>query len=290
MTNICFSVVIPLYNKANFVEKTILSVLKQTYPNYEIIVIDDGSTDGSGELVESMAKKYSCIHYYRQKNQGVSVARNNGMQYSNNDYIAFLDADDVWDNKCLETYREMICTYRDYSAFAVAQKQYRLNNVLSEGKTFIITNHCKYNFLFQTSCLCFKVSALKKIGLFRPGIQIGEDRDYWLRVACKFPFVFCNIELVWHPLETENNLMSIKRIEKEKIFPYWDWYEYQSQYRQNINKYASLMILWQAFAFYNVGQYDDAKSFISMMKNKYYLHKYLYLKLMLAIKKVIITK
>ena len=94
------SVVIPLYNKKNYIRRAIRSVMMQTIEDFEIIIIDDGSIDGSGDVVKTFLD--SRIRLIRQENQGVSVARNNGVSNSRADFIAFLDADDEWLPRQLE--------------------------------------------------------------------------------------------------------------------------------------------------------------------------------------------
>ena len=98
-----YSVVIPLYNKEHYIEKTISSVLNQTFQDFEIIVIDDGSKDKSLSKARKLEKRSEKIRVIEQENQGVSVARNTGVEYAKGDYIAFLDADDEWRDNYLET-------------------------------------------------------------------------------------------------------------------------------------------------------------------------------------------
>lgn len=91
-----FSFIIPVYNVKDYVAQCIESILSQTYENYEIIIIDDGSTDGSGEICDEYAKKDSRIKVFHQKNQGNSVARNKGVTLAKGEYIIFIDSDDYW--------------------------------------------------------------------------------------------------------------------------------------------------------------------------------------------------
>ena len=96
------TVVVPLYNSQNYITETLESVLHQSYTNLEIVVIDDGSTDDSALKVLELAKKNQSIKYFRQRNSGVSVARNNGLNLSKGDYIIFLDSDDILESKFIE--------------------------------------------------------------------------------------------------------------------------------------------------------------------------------------------
>ena len=108
-----FSVIIPLYNKAPYVDKTIRSVLAQTYADYELIVMDDGSKDDSFAIALKAVEGRGNCHVYRQKNAGVSMARNNGVALSQGDYLCFLDADDWWEPTFLEEMSKLIGDFPD---------------------------------------------------------------------------------------------------------------------------------------------------------------------------------
>lgn len=108
---VLYSVLIPVYNVENQLGKCIYSVLEQTYPNFEIILIDDGSTDGSGFVCERYAKLDERIRVYHQFNQGLIMARRNGIAKAIGDYYLFLDSDDFWDPDLLETINKAILDY-----------------------------------------------------------------------------------------------------------------------------------------------------------------------------------
>lgn len=97
-----FSVIIPVYNVKNYLSKCVNSVLNQTYNDFEIILIDDESTDGSSELCDKYDKEYTRVHIFHKKNQGVAAARNLGIEHASGDYILFVDSDDWIDSKTLE--------------------------------------------------------------------------------------------------------------------------------------------------------------------------------------------
>ena len=90
------SVVIPVYNVKPYLERCVQSVLRQTFKDLEIIMVDDGSTDGSGELAESLKDWSPCIRVVHQENQGLSGARNTGIRHATGEYVVFLDSDDEW--------------------------------------------------------------------------------------------------------------------------------------------------------------------------------------------------
>ena len=120
-----FSVVIPLYNKERFIDCTIKSILAQTFADFEIIVVNDGSTDAGAEIVAAIAD--SRIRLFNKENSGVSNARNYGIANASGRYIALMDADDRWDVKYLERMHEVILSHPEGRIFACcnAEEPYR---------------------------------------------------------------------------------------------------------------------------------------------------------------------
>ena len=106
-----FSVVVTVYNKSNFIESTIKSVLNQSFKRFELIVVNDGSTDNSEELIKTF--KDSRLQLITTRNQGASNSRNLGIEKANCDYIALLDGDDTWDSEYLKTVSEAIAKFQD---------------------------------------------------------------------------------------------------------------------------------------------------------------------------------
>ena len=191
-----YSVVIPLYNKRSSIQTTIQSVLAQTLHDYEVIVVNDGSTDDSLSVARSFEARG--VRVIDQTNQGVSVARNTGILAAEGEYISFLDADDTWHPDYLETMDRLTQTYPESDIFVTA---YRV--LLSEGKTRLSTRlepqeGCLpsywetlkkgYDFVW-TSATTIRRQALLDAGLFRPGEKVGQDLDMWARVAERNPRV-----------------------------------------------------------------------------------------------------
>ncbi|MEG2184648.1 MAG: glycosyltransferase family A protein [Cloacibacillus sp.] len=197
-----FSIIIPVYNKASTVEQTIKSVLNQTYTNYELVVVNDGSTDG----VEDVLKQYinEQVVIVNQSNSGVSCARNTGIKKSNGEYICFLDADDIWRPNRLETLVRMIKSYPGEKLFATPVeiilpngKRVHTGRFLKENlKDMVLIEdffdlYLRYSsIVFNTDTICIHKDVFKKVGLFEPGETIGEDTDMWFRAAAYYPIVF----------------------------------------------------------------------------------------------------
>ena len=185
-----FSVVIPLYNKEHYIEKTIRSVLAQTCPDYEVIVVDDGSKDSSLAL----AKKFEGgnIRVIAQENQGVSVARNTGILNASGKYICFLDADDEWRPDYLATIQSLTDKYPEsaifVTAYAVNMGNGKVNHSTRlEPETGGLPSYWRtlakgYDFVW-TSATTMRRDTLIQAGLFKPGEKIGQDLDMWARVA-----------------------------------------------------------------------------------------------------------
>ena len=126
-----FSVIMPLYNKERYVKKAIESVIAQTYRDFELIIIDDGSTDNSLEVVRGLKIEDRRLKILTQSNSGVAVARNNGVAASKGEYLCFLDADDWWEPMFLEEMDRLITEYPDAGLYATNYVYYK------PGKTHV---------------------------------------------------------------------------------------------------------------------------------------------------------
>lgn len=214
-----FSVVIPLYNKENCIRKTLESVKKQRFKDYEVIVVDDGSTDRSLEEAEKM--KCENISIIRQQNQGVSVARNTGILHAQGEYIAFLDADDEWEPWYLETIHHLTERYLESDMYVTAYRidmgngkehySARLTPAAGCLESYWLTYQYAYDFVW-TSATVIRRSAVLKAGLFRAGEKIGQDLDLWSRVARNNPKVAYSSEVCvnYHRMAEANARTRVK--------------------------------------------------------------------------------
>ncbi|MEO5777425.1 MAG: glycosyltransferase family A protein [Flavobacterium sp.] len=192
-----FSIVIPVYNKENFVAKTIKSVLAQTFTDYEIIIVNDGSTDQSEAGI--LEFKDSRIQYYSKKNEGVAMARNFGIEKATTQYICFLDADDFWFPSFLETMHRFILELPEQKVFAVAIEIETKNKTLPahysilKKSDFEIVNFfdaSQKECVLWTSSVCIHKSIFEKVGTFDTKIKHGEDTELWIRIGLQFPVIF----------------------------------------------------------------------------------------------------
>lgn len=193
-----FSIVVPLYNKRQYVEECITSVLLQTFNDFELLIIDDGSTDGSLEI----AKRFSDtrISIVLQSNQGVSVARNTGIYHASAKYIAFLDADDFWSPHFLEAAHADIsqnlsilfwsCGYQFVMGNSSRVARFGKSPIGGPGPLANYFDCSLVDPIVTSSSVIMKKSLLKKIDGFPVGETIGEDLATWARAASYTPLFF----------------------------------------------------------------------------------------------------
>ncbi len=207
-----FSVVIPLYNKEKRVKNTIESVLNQTFQDFEVIVVNDGSTDNSLEVVKSFNDER--IRIINQKNSGVSSARNRGIKEAKYEWIAFLDADDLWDHNKLEMVAEVIDKEKNVNWIITG---YTLLKNEKRSVKLIYNKNRKLENVIDDLLLGLKIhtSAVivqKKIFIederlfFREGLNNSEDREVWYKLCCSYPNpVYINKSLSYYNIEQGGN-------------------------------------------------------------------------------------
>ena len=219
------TVIIPLYNKEQEVERTLRSVIEQSLAPHEIIVIDDGSTDRSAAIVEEIIKQHpdTGIRLIRQPNRGVSAARNRGIQEAQTEYVALLDADDCW----LSGYIAEVCRLMEYypaadaysTAFDIVSgtKRTKAPTPLNEGIIEPATEALQGRYPIIPSTATLKRSTLLTIGGFPEGMRLGEDQWVWIRmVAMGAQFAYSPLSLVRYSRTAENRSASIYRKEQSK--------------------------------------------------------------------------
>lgn len=213
MAHPTISVIIPLYNKEREIGDTVRSVLAQTCPPLEIIVVDDGSTDRSAEIVREIDSPL--IHLIHQPNSGVCVARNRAIEESRGEYIALLDADDSWEPGFLEEIAAMIVLWPDCGIYSTA-----FNIVSNEGVfpaatpgergpvvDFFATSMTRYVTIPSSSVIPKRV--FNTVGGFPDGMKIAEDLYMWTKIARRFPVCFSPERLVRYSRIASNRSSAI---------------------------------------------------------------------------------
>ncbi len=220
------SVVIPLYNKERRVANTLRTVLSQTYQDFEIVIINDGSTDGSIAEVEKFSEPR--IRLITQPNAGVSAARNRGIEEAHGEHIALLDADDEWHPDYLATQASLVREYSECCVFAVNYKFMNPNgtetstiirNLPFTGEHGILSNYFEVASASHpplwTSAVVVRKTAIQSIGGFPVGIKSGEDLLTWARLACRYEIAYSTTPLATFNVEGYDVREKPKRVPAE---------------------------------------------------------------------------
>ena len=217
------SVIIPMYNKALFVETAINSVLRQSHTDFEIIVIDDGSHDHGANLVKGFTDER--IQLVQQPNGGVSRARNRGIALAKGELICFLDADDWYEANYLETIVSLATTHPEIGLFASSFRRVPLKSgfpipsqALDSSRTIEVIDDLYDRWRRQGAFFCTDSVAVRRPLLhslqpgFPAGESLGEDQDVWFRLSEKSSMAYCNAQLVGYRIDVEGSLCATNEV------------------------------------------------------------------------------
>lgn len=220
------SIIIPLYNKEKAIGNTLESVLFQSFGNYEIIVVDDGSTDNSRDVVLSYSDDR--IKYYCKSNGGVSSARNYGMQKAQCDWIVFLDADDILKEDALNLFFKMHQEKPDYKVFVgnVLNDQQGVQMLrCKKNKDFVSVSHNPYKEMYldkiapRTGAYMLRKDIALSVPAFDERLSFFEDFGYISHVMDKCEFVYTSEPVVVYKID--NACLSTPNHPREKELPYY---------------------------------------------------------------------
>jgi len=192
-----FSVVIPLYNKAAEISRALYSVLRQTVQDFEVLVINDGSTDASPRVAATVSD--SRIRIIDQTNSGECAARNRGIAEARSEVIAFLDADDEWLPSFLAIMARLTGSFPEAGAYAAdylstsdAGVVYRLpkRGVPRHPWEGVLPDYFRTRNVLSSSSIVVRKDVFSNAGLFRVGVSLGGDLDMWLRIAARYPIAY----------------------------------------------------------------------------------------------------
>jgi len=195
--NVTVSVIIPTYNCADFLPEALNSVLCQTWRDLEIVVVDDGSTDSTREVVEKYGDR---IRYFHKRNEGPSSARNMGIKEARGTYVAFLDSDDLWEPEKLRIQMDFMAEHPDVRLVCTDSRL-----MGSRGQRHMkLKRDCVGNLFpllyvksfVRTSTVLMAGDCFQEIGYFDESYRSAEDYDVWLRVAKRYPIAYLNQPLV----------------------------------------------------------------------------------------------
>lgn len=230
-----FSVIIPLYNKAPYVAKAIGSVLAQTYTDYELIIVNDGSRDDSATIAAQAIEDNKNCRLICQENAGVAVARNNGVAASHGDCLCFLDADDWWQPTFLEEMDKFVSEFPEAGIYGtnytVVNETKRKTGVAPIGveagfeKGYI--NYCKVYaktlaMPLWTGAVCVPRKVFDEMQGFPKGIKLGEDFLLWIRIALRYKVAFLNKPLAYYNQDVDIANRGVGRLHKPEEHMLWN--------------------------------------------------------------------
>jgi len=215
-----FSVIIPTYNRQGFFQKAIDSVLSQTFKDFELIIIDDGSIDETKKLVFSYNDRR--ITYVYQENHGVAHARNQGLKKAKGGWIAFLDSDDWWLPQKLARVRESIDYFKEFKVFHTEEIWYRQGERLKQKKIHKKPTGNVYLYAIKLCCISISTAVVHKsifedIGVFDETLPACEDYDFWLRAMARYPVHLIDEHLTEKEGGRKDQLSSLWGLDRYRI-------------------------------------------------------------------------
>jgi len=264
-----FSIIVPLYNKSAHIEKCLESIFNQTFTEYEVIIVNDGSTDDSIERVQkiSIANPYH-LQIINQQNMGVSTARNNGVKVAKFDLIAFLDADDWWEPSYLEEMNNLVVNFPVAGIFGSGY--YLVKNGVSRVATIGVDRSFNMGLInyFQvysrnlcmplwTCSTVIRKSIFAAENGFMPLLKLGEDFDLWVRIALKHPVAFLNKPLAYYNQDVELLNRAVGNMHPPEAHMLWNLNYLENE--EHSNPYLKLLLdklrLYNLFPYYISKEY-----------------------------------
>ena len=272
-----FTIIVPLYNKENYVENTLKSILNQTFTNYEVLVVNDCSTDESVEIIKPyLSESIKLLEH--SANKGLSASRNTGIKKAEANYITFLDADDVWKPTFLETIYQLITDFPEAKIFGTNYEEVYSNKIVSptnfsnviESKGSQIIDFFKYNLgqgIYNHGSVCFHKSVYKKAGLYDETIDFAEDIDFNIRANYYFKLAYSNTIQMQYFMETGAQLTRSSILNKR--LPDYDKYEAFAKENTSLAKYLAFEKYVLAKHIKTDGGYELYKNISSKIDYKY---------------------
>jgi len=274
------SVIIPVYNKEKYIKNTLKSVLRQDFTDYEIIIIDDGSTDRSIEIIKEL--NLPDIQIIQQANQGVAVARNKGAEMATGKILSFLDADDLWLPNHLSEIKKLSENFKEAAFFATAYQIKYQNGLKDFVYKFtpsyqLLSQYYQYSYrfpLFFTSNFAVKKDIFQQTGGFKTGID-AEDTEYFLRLGAQYALGYATKITMIHIHKAENSLFAKYNTDnKIKILKNFSSLEKKDQ---KLKKYLDINRYVWSIEYLSNGQKKKAERIINDIdfKNLNYKQKFL---------------
>ena len=248
------SVIVPVYNQACYLRRCVDSVLAQTLPRdqYEVILVDDGSPDTGPAICDEYAACYSNVHVIHQSNQGVAMARNNGVKAANAPFVAFLDADDWWDTHYAESMLELAAEYPDAGLYACqywyvkfGKSQNRMSAVewetsprmLNDARVGTIRYFRSYfagtSMPIWTGAAMMPKSVFEAMGGFQKSVKLGEDFLLWAKTAIQYKIAYRERYLSYYFNDTPVSNRATRHVHEPKYHMIWHLQDIDSACKQH---------------------------------------------------------
>jgi len=207
------SVILPVFNGGKFIAETLESVFAQTYPHMEVIVVDDGSTDNSGEIARTFQ-----LHYHFQPNQGVGAARNTGISLAKGDLIAFIDADDIWEKEKIRKQVDVLMKDSELGYVLTLQELSLVSGVTRKPAWVREGQINKAIPGYLPSTLMVRKPVFELVGLFDPRYQTGSDGDWFFRARDKgIPMKIIQELLVFRKVHAANQSNAVAEVHADLL-------------------------------------------------------------------------
>lgn len=267
------SIIIPAYNCASFIDRTVKSVQRQTVNDWELLIVDDGSTDGSRSVIESLAKKDVRVRYIYQENSGAPARpKNVGIKLAKGEYVAFLDHDDEWLPEKLEKQLGLFKSSSVPNLGLVSSNALIVN--LADGTNL---EHCmpkledycaallERNYIFCSSGVLVKRIVFEEVGLHDEAFKQGDDWDMWLRISCHYGFDFVYEPLYKfnrHPKTVTSNIKHSLKMEDY----YYGLAKHLELFKKNPKQYCSRLLTMGRMCYIAGERKEGMKFFLKAIK------------------------
>jgi len=270
------SVLIPLYNKENFIKQTLESVLNQTFTDFEVIIINDGSTDKSGEIVSQFTDER--IKFFEQENLGVSKTRNTGIANASGELIVFLDADDYWYPNHLEEIYQLYLDFPECGIYAsryfmkISEKhriQTTYKPVVLDDFRGILPDYFAASMYFRvglTSAIAIPKKIFQNEFLFNPELNGHEDLELFTKIAIEKDVAVSDAFTVEYNFAVENQLSKIQFIQKKIIR--FNQFERFEKNNSSLKKFIDLYRLEYGLQFRIIGELEESKLYLKGITSK----------------------
>lgn len=240
-----FTVIIPLYNKEKYISEAIKSILNQTFTDFEVLIVNDCSTDKSLEIAsEFVSEKIQIIQH--EKNSGLAATRNTGIKKAKSNYVTFLDADDLWKPYFLEKIYNLIQNFPEARIFGTNYEEIwgktiknPHNNSDSLPKDFVgYLNFFKINLkqgIYNHGSVCLHKEVYENVGFYNENIQLSQDLDFNIRANYNYKLAFDNSVQMSYFMQTDNQLTRSSIV--NKTIPDYDLYEDWTKNNSDLKKY-----------------------------------------------------